>query len=219
MSHTTKFALMILATLHAGADSPGSPKSVPDCGVASVYAIMTLVGYPQSLEQIESRFRELNPDVDLRRLSIADLRQCISSFGLYAVSLRIPRSAVASAPTPSILYLLPPDQGRRALRALPLGHFVALKRIDAGQAEILDLNPLAETQNFSVPLAALLESWDGVALVVSVEPLPKQPSLVNRFLNVALWGSVVVLVLLLLLLPVSRDSRWFNKFRSAREAS
>jgi ABC-type bacteriocin/lantibiotic exporter with double-glycine peptidase domain len=78
---------------------------MPDCGVTCVYGALKECGRETSLSDIEQRFLELDPDADLSKLNLAQIRRAIESFGLHARSVRVDLRYPESIPTPAILYI------------------------------------------------------------------------------------------------------------------
>jgi ABC-type bacteriocin/lantibiotic exporter with double-glycine peptidase domain len=156
--------------------------------VASVYAILKLHGRPEPLNGIEARFLELNPDANLKRLSMLELRKCLESYGLHAASVTMAPEALALTPTPSIIYL-PFEEGERRNADDAPGHFLVLNRVTGEIAELIDLNAGKSRSRVVVPLAKLAEAWSGVALITSTEPIEAPPT-------PTWWGLVVTLCIL-----------------------
>lgn len=142
----------------------------PDCGVASVYAALRILGRDLSLGDIEDRFRELVGRDDLSRLSLAEMRSVAESYGLHAASFtggdRLEDIAV-----PAILYLRAQRLDRSAGQP---GHFIVLRAADNDQADIVDLS--LSLQSRLVPAEKLREAWDGQFLVIAEEPISVRPS-------------------------------------------
>jgi ABC-type bacteriocin/lantibiotic exporter with double-glycine peptidase domain len=164
--------------------------------VAATYAVLKILGRPLALDELEGRFRNLRPGVDLGQLSLADLREVIEGLGLHARALRVKPEQVDRVPQPAILYL-PAEHLGRGKR---LGHFVVLCSIKGREAEILELT--VPRGRVLVPLEKLEQVWDGRLLAVSGGPLG------------AWWASRWTLVGLLLALAAASGVSYGKFVRS-----
>ncbi len=189
-------------------------KPTPSCGVTCLYAVLKMLDRPQSLEKIGNRLEEINPNAEWGLFSVADLRKCAESFGLQTAVIR-----TSSPPTPSILYIRPPSSEKSVPVNSPPGHFIVLKNIDNEAAVILDLQVPGTKHEFTVPLAALHERWDGTTLMVSPEKIELDSPWREMSLTLGFWVSSGALLILLVLLFLPQVRSCVGTFVSEKKVS
>jgi hypothetical protein len=187
-------ALMLTTCIGSDPESLPAPDRIPQCGVASTYAVLRLVGRPAALADLEHRFETLNPRPDLQALSLAELRAVLSSYGLHSLSLRIDPRDAGRAPCPAILFIrpvhLPNNQSS-------VGHFLVLCSVSESEAEILDLSTIGGFQRRPMSVAELAKVWDGELLAISATPI-EMPGAVSPCIiatNASLLAVALALVL------------------------
>jgi ABC-type bacteriocin/lantibiotic exporter with double-glycine peptidase domain len=194
-AHLLLYGCLVCGSAAAAPEVGPGAQELPDCGAASVYAILKLHGRPEPLSRIEARFLELSPGANLKRLSLLELRKCIESFGLHAASIQVAPGDLASTPTPAIIFIpFRKPEGPNADDAP--GHFLVLHRVNGGSAELIDVHGGTSRSRFTVPLAQLGEVWNGVALVVSTEPIEAPPFALGRGLTISLCSLTAAAILL-----------------------
>lgn len=173
---------VLVAWVGMGLPPASEPAPMPQCGIASIYAMLKLHELPASLDGIAQRVRENRPKADLRRLTMRDLRETLESYGLYAHSVRIDPSGISQVATPAILYF-PSD---RIGRNNHVGHYAVLDRVVGNDVEITDLTG---SGHMSLSIMDLCDIWAGDLLVVSKEPIEFSGSRGTQWL---LYGAIAL---------------------------
>jgi hypothetical protein len=159
-------AMLLLLLVGADSGTNDSERTVgsvtiPGCGVAAAYGFLQLHGVDAAVSDVTSRFLRLRADVDLDRLSLADVRQVLQSYELRVVSVRADSRDPTALPLPAILYLRP----ERLRRETDAGHLVLARSADRAAADIVDLT--SAEGPFRVPLDALCDTWDGEGIIIA----------------------------------------------------
>lgn len=138
-------------------------QQIPECGLASLYAAMRVLGRDVDLDDLRNTFQQQLARNDLSTVSLAELRQVAESYGLHTAALRDGSRELRDVPLPAILYLRLPR--RRAAR--DAGHFIVLRAVDGDQAEVIDLS--ARQGWRWVPISGLGQVWHGELLAVATK--------------------------------------------------
>lgn len=188
IAHTLVLVLCA-AALAAEQPEQETASEMPDCGVGCIYGALKECGRETSLREIEQRLFELDPDTDLSKLSLAQIRRAVESFGLQARSVRVDLRYPEAIPTPAILYIDRDELGNVA----PIGHVVLVRATTREGATISDLQVFGRT--VSVPRDLLVKVSDGRAVLVSEKPIrlpiPWVPLTGGLLLLVSLVGLVL----------------------------
>jgi hypothetical protein len=174
------WSLALSALLTAPRATTAAESQIPECGVASTYAVLKLVGRPVPLADLVGRFHEQCPEANLDALSIAELQKVLNSYSVYTQGLQVDVRNPKRLPCPAILYL-PPDRLRN--NQTGIGHFLVLASVSATEADVIDLSMRGGFSRSTLPLAELMKFWDGEMLAVS--PVPFKSSGLPLWLIVA----------------------------------
>ena len=139
-------------------------KPLPDCGVASVYAVAKQFEKSNSLADVEAALSTAAGSVKRKEFSLADLRHGVTALGLYGRSVRVSGASLHQISLPAILYVRPEHLDPNS----PVGHFVVLQKVQDGRVTILDLTRSAAAWDMTVE--ELFTFWDGECLEVSASP-------------------------------------------------
>ncbi len=172
--------------------------AAPHCGVACVFALLQSHGKGVSLAGVETRFRELYPGVDTRRLHLGQLREVLESFGLRARTFRADIRS-GELPTPAVLFLGWDRRGEK----MPVGHFVFLRRAARGQVEVADAGLPPRVQ--WVSMEELARFSDGAMLVVDHGLWFGMPTVARVVAMIGLIVSAGAAVI--------RTRRWYGRGR------
>lgn len=159
---------VLFAALWAAGPAAAAPENrVPECGVASTYAVLKLLGRPAPLAEVEGRFKQLCPGSNPDTLSMSELRTVLNSYSVHTLPVQVDVRDLKGLPYPSILYLRPDRiQGNRT----GIGHYLVLHSVSDTAAEVIDLSMQGGFSRRSVPLGDLTKVWDGEMLAVSLTP-------------------------------------------------
>lgn len=141
-----------------------SRDELPHCGTACVYGVLKHFDRAAPIAEVERRMMEIDPDADLAKLSLAQLRRLIASFGLHARSVRADLRYPDRIPIPAILFIDANNAGNQAM----VGHVVLMRRVTGQGAYVTDLTVFGRTR--FLPRDRLVNVSDGRMLLVSDRP-------------------------------------------------
>ena len=148
---------MVVAMLSfVGGSWEDNSETIPDCGVASAYCFLKLSGRSPELRGLEAALTNLRPDVDLSALSIADLREVITNYGVAVTSVQVDPRSIEELPVPAILYL-DPRPGRTK------GHFVVVRAVGESVVDLIDLSSIPGNRVVATKDVAAV--WSGKAIL------------------------------------------------------
>jgi len=132
--------------------------SGPYCGIYSLIAILDIFDIHPPIEEL------LTPEFvgSFQGSSNLELEKAAEKYGLYAKTYSgLTWRELKASKNPMILHF------RSTLANADFNHWVAFLGVEDGKARIIDLpHPLA-----TIPFAELLAKWDGIAIVISQEPI------------------------------------------------
>jgi ABC-type bacteriocin/lantibiotic exporter with double-glycine peptidase domain len=150
-------------------DAAAAEERIPECGIASLYCALQMLGRNVPLHDVTARVENLTTGGDGSQLSMKQLREVVESYGLYAASVRARPETIHSLHVPAILFLAPPDWRDRG----DVGHFIVLEKVDAAGAHVVDVSfPRSiPTGRTVIKLTDLPKVWAGEALLVDTRPI------------------------------------------------
>jgi hypothetical protein len=183
--------VVVLCAAAFAAEQPGeeTAREMPDCGVGCIYGALKECGRETTLREIEQRLFELDPDTDLSKLSLAQIRRATESFGLHARSVRVDLRYPEAIPIPAILYIDRDELGNVA----PIGHVVLVRATTREGATVSDLELFGRT--VYLPRDLLAKISDGRAVLVSEQPIRLPIPWVSVTGGLLLVASLIGLVL------------------------
>ncbi len=139
-------------------------KPLPDCGVASVYAVAKQYHRANSLTEVEAALARASGGDKLKEFSLAELRSGVSALGLHGRSVMVTEESLERVTLPAILYVRPEQFDANST----VGHFMVLQEVRAGRVTVLDLTRSASAWDMTAE--ELFSFWDGECLEVSSIP-------------------------------------------------
>lgn len=138
--------------------------SFPKCGPVATYAFLAAVGIKPTIRDVEAMFLEVNPDIDLARVSLWEIREVLKRFGVSTVALRQSPSNFSKLRLPAILFV----KGQHRLRVANdnVGHFVLLASVENGHAEVIDWSRITGPERRHVVIDELVAEWGGEGIVL-----------------------------------------------------
>ena len=151
-----------LVAVTAKADEGAIP--IPGCGEAATFSLLCSIGRQVTLEDVHQTFRRLASSQDERVVSIHDIRQVLTFYGVATKALKFDKFRVADVSTPCILFIRPGRWFRSP--ADDIGHFVTLVGFTGGNANVLDWSGASIQADLMVPRQDLESVWEGDAIVI-----------------------------------------------------
>jgi hypothetical protein len=139
-------------------------ESFPSCGPVATYAFLATVGCQPTIRDVEAMFREVNPSIDIARVSLWGIREVLTRFGVSTVAIRQPSKQLAKMQTPAILFV------RGQQRPLPasdeVGHFVLLTSVETDDVEVIDWSQITGPERRRILIDQLIAEWGGEGIVL-----------------------------------------------------
>lgn len=179
-----------LLVLYASAvvSAADDDRRIPECGVAAVYGVCTLLDIETSPEQVEDVIKRRDPEADLSALSLSQIVRAIEDLGLAAEASRAEPDEFDRIPVPAIAYIRPERINRGDPR---VGHVVILTAASAHGVRALDLTE--SRRPIEVSMDHLRETWDGEFVSVSKVERRRFPRNVWQAASVIVCGIALVL--------------------------
>lgn len=151
---------------------------LPGCAEMACYSLLQLSGTDVQLTEVTERFRQRVPDFNPNRISIHQLRNITSSFGVETDAIRVSPQKLSDLPLPCIIYFRP--RRWRHDESEMTGHFLTVAHVNEETVRAFDWDSVTPDPVLTLPMDFIKDRWDGEVIIL------RRYSIVNRALLVVI---------------------------------